>query len=124
MQLASWSRPQMRPFGRAQDLDIDFTDQDRPALVTALLARCGEQFDAELWWAEPVGRRIAALLRVLALTEVNRPQLPVRLSCMEPQCGEPLEIALPFDELLAAAPDEDDDNTARPVPMSLPGGRS
>jgi hypothetical protein len=115
--------PQMRPFGRVQDLDIDFADQDRPALVTALLARNSEPSDAEFWRAQPVGGRIAALLRVLAFTEGDRPQLPVRLSCTEPQCGEPLEIALPFDALLAAAPGEDDD-TARPVPVSLPGGRS
>ena len=69
----------MRPFGSVQDLEIDFTDEDRPTLVTALLASCGEASDAEFWWAQPVGGRIAALLRMLALTEGDSGALSVTL---------------------------------------------
>jgi hypothetical protein len=112
----------LRPFGRAQDLELDFADEDRPALVTTLLAGCDAACDAEFWWAQTVGARTAALLRVLALTEEKTSELPVRLVCGEPQCGEPLEVALPIDALLAAAPD--DEGEAGLVAIPLPDARS
>ena len=111
----------LRPFGRAQDLEVDFADEDRPALVTTLLAGCDAASDAEFWWAQTVGARTAALLRVLALTEEKTSELSVRLVCRAPQCGEPLEVALPIDALLAAAPD---DGAAGPVAVPLADGRS
>ena len=112
----------LRPFGRAQDLELEFADEDRPTLVTTLLARCDAASDAEFWWAQTVGTRTAALLRVLALTEGEHSELSVRLVCCEPQCGELLEVTLPIDTLLAAAPD--DECAAGPVPVSLAGTRT
>src|ERR1044071_8157390 len=112
----------LRPFGRAQDLELEFADEDRPTLVTTLLARCAASSDAEFWWAQTVGARTAALLRVLALTEAKNSELSIRLVCGEPQCGQPLEVALPIDTLLAAAPD--DEGSAGPVPISLAGART
>ena len=112
----------LRPFGRAQDLELEFADEDRPALVTTLLAGCDAACDAEFWWAQTVGARTAALLRVLALTEEKTPELSVRLVCGEPQCGQPLEVTLPIEALLAAAPD--DAGAAAPVPIQLADART
>ena len=89
----------LRSFGRAEDLELEFAATDRPTLVTALLARCDESSNAEFWWAQTVGARITALLRVLALTEADPSQLSIGLRCIEPQCGEPFEVTLPFDAL-------------------------
>jgi hypothetical protein len=111
----------LRPFGRAQDLELEFADKDRPALVTTLLARCDAASDAEFWWAQTVGARTAALLRVLALTEEKASELSVRLVCRAPQCGQPLEVTLPIDALLAAAPD---DAGSRPVLIPLTDART
>lgn len=113
----------LRSFGRAQDLELEFAAVDRPTLVTALLACCDETSDAEFWWAQTVGARITALLRVLALTEAGHSQLSIGLRCIEPKCGEPFEVTLPFDALPTAAPGEDED-TAGPVTVSLSGSRS
>jgi len=112
----------LRPFGRAQDLELEFADGDRPGLVTALLAGCGETSDAEFWWAQTVGTRIAALLRVLALSEGDD-ALSVRLRCPAPACGEAFEVALPFAALASTAPPDEAD-AAQPVPVALAGGRS
>jgi hypothetical protein len=111
----------LRPFGRAQDLDLEFTDADRPALVTALLAGCDAKSSAEFWWEQTVGARIAALLRVLELTEGDA--LPATLRCAEPGCGTPFEVTLPFAALQSAAP-ADDVDTAEPIIVPLSGGRS
>src|SRR5215470_18056470 len=112
----------LRPFGRPQDLELEFADGDRPGLVTALLAGCGETSDAEFWWAQTVGTRIAALLRVLALSEGDD-ALSVRLRCPAPACGEAFEVALPFAALASTAPPDEAD-AAQPVPIALAGGRS
>ena len=112
----------LRPFGRAQDLELEFADEDRPVLVTTLLAGCDAACDAEFWWAQTVGARITALLRVLAMTEEKTCALSVRLVCREPQCGEPLEVALSIDALLAAAPD--DEGAAGPVRIPLADART
>lgn len=104
----------LRPFGRAEDLDIAFTQADRPALVTALLARCSGADDPSCWWAQPVGARIEALLRILALTEgVDR--LAMQLRCTQPGCGETFEVALPIDALPV--------HEAGPLRVELPQGR-
>ena len=112
----------LRSFGQVQDLELEFAGEDRPALVTRLLAACDAACDPEFWWAQTVGARTAALLRVLALTEDKNAELSVRLVCREPQCGEPLEVALPIDALLAAAPA--DAGTAGPVRIALADDRS
>ncbi|MDM0004338.1 hypothetical protein QTI51_01820 [Variovorax sp. J22G73] len=138
----------LRAFGRAEDLDIpldialdaslDTTARaDRPALVTQLLERCddrGRAGDREaFWWSRPVGMRIGALLRLVALTEATD-SLGVVLRCVQPDCGERFEIELPLGELAARAPDAPEapdspgssNSTTSNVPLrlALPGGRS
>jgi hypothetical protein len=89
----------MRPFGAAADLDLDFAGANRPGLVTALLSQ-GDARRADHWWAQPVGRRTAALLRLLALTDRGA-TITLTSSCAEPACGEGFEFELP----LSALPD-------------------
>ena len=82
---------QMRPFGRAQDLDLEFADARPPRTRdrAARALRCAPPMRRS-GGRRPVGARIAALLRVLALTEETTCALSVRLRCAQPQCGEPL----------------------------------
>jgi hypothetical protein len=94
----------MHPFGRAADLDLDFGQPDRPGLVTALLARCAQPGDAAFWWTQPVGGRIAALLRLVALTE-QRDQIPVSARCVAVACGEAFEFELPLRSLAGGEAD-------------------
>src|SRR5262245_2779757 len=82
-----------QPFGRLQDLELEFASADRPRLVTTLLAGCGAPPD--FWWGQTVGARIAALLRIVALTEGEDTTLSVGLRCGAEACGEKFEIALP-----------------------------
>src|SRR5262249_33249480 len=98
------------------------SEYSKPRRKRALLAGCGETPDAEFWWAQTVGTRIAALLRVLALSEGDA-ALSVRLRCAAPQCGEAFEVALPLAALASAAP-RDEADAAQPVPVALAGGRS
>lgn len=109
--------PTLRSFGRAEDLDLEFGDTDRPGLVTALLARCAEPRDPQFWWAQPVGARIAALLQLLALTD-GCESLSLRSRCTEPGCGEVFELELPLAALVNETPD------AAPLQIALGGGRA
>lgn len=95
----------MRPFGAAADLELDFGSADRPGLVTALLAQCDARRDG-YWWAQPVGRRTAALLRLLALTD-HRAALALTSSCADPACGEAFEFELPLSALPDGASGDD-----------------
>lgn len=132
----------LRAFGRAEDLDIpldialdaslDTTARaDRPTLVTQLLERCDDRGAADdggaFWWSRPVGMRIGALLRLVALTEATD-SLGVVLRCVQPDCGERFEIELPLGELAARAPDSPDSSNSTtsnvPLRLALPGGRS
>ena len=87
----------MRPFGDAEDLDLDFSQADRPALVTAVLVHCGERRDPGFWWAQPVSARTAALLRLVALTE-QREEIALSGRCTA-ACGESFEFRLPLRSL-------------------------
>jgi hypothetical protein len=90
----------MRPFGCAADLDLDFGQADRPGLVTALLAQCAGDRDSQFWWAQPVGERTAALLRLVAATE-QRDEIALNSRCAA--CGDTFEFALPLRTLPRAA---------------------
>jgi hypothetical protein len=105
----------LRLFGRAEDLDRRLEGAPRPFLVTALLAQCSEPSDAADWWAEPVGVRIGALLRLAAISE-GRDAFAARLRCPRRQCAAAFEITLPVDAL--DAPGETPDR----VPVRLPDG--
>jgi hypothetical protein len=108
--------PTMRAFGRVEDLELAFASADRPALVTALLARCGAPGDAAQWQAQRVGTRIAALARLLAASG-DGAALPVSLRCPEPSCGEPFDIAIAFAALV------EDDATPDAIAVTLADGR-
>lgn len=63
----------------------------------------------------PVGLRIAALLRLVALSDETE-RLSVRLQCAQAGCGDFFEIDLPLDALTAQAVDV-------PLRIELPAGR-
>lgn len=92
------SNAAMRPFGNAADLDLNFSQADRPALVTAVLAQCDEERDAAFWWMQAVGERTAALLRLVALTE-QRDAISLCARCSSRACAEPFEFELPLQSL-------------------------
>ena len=94
----------MRPFGAIADLDVDFAASDRPGVVTTLLAQCAPHEDPAFWWAQPVSARIAALLRILVLTEA-RDAVAVSARCAAPGCGERYEFELPLQSLPAGIAD-------------------
>ncbi len=116
----------VRAFGReATDLDLRFDTPDRPALVTALLARCADTprtapADRELfWWNQSLSTRIAALLRIVgATTETDTLRAPLR--CTAPSCRQPFEIELPLAALLESAPVE----PGELLPFTLPQGHA
>jgi hypothetical protein len=108
--------PALRPFGTAGDLDLEFGQPDRPALVTALLVRCSERGDAAFWWRQQVGLRSAALLRILGATE-GRPQLTLTARCGRLPCAADFEFGLPLDTLAGQ------DDECGPIRVELPGCR-
>jgi len=107
----------LRPFGQVEDLELDLATADRPALVTALLVRCGDAHDNEFWWAQSVGSRTAALLRLLALSGGGE-AMDIALSCPQPSCGKPFEVAVAFAALT------EDSATAEPITAILSGRRT
>jgi hypothetical protein len=92
----------MRPFGYAADLDVDFGQSDRPRLVTTLLANCSDRGDAAFWWSQPLGVRIATLLRLVAVTEQRR-DISLTARC---GCGESFEFAFPLLSLPGGTADD------------------
>jgi hypothetical protein len=115
-----------RPFGGLEDLDVDFARDDRPALVTALLASCGEPRDDGFWWLQPVGNRIAALFRLLAATDAVD-HLSLLAHCRRPSCGERFELELPMAMLHDVVPDGETIqvhlNGEQSVSLRRPNGR-
>ncbi len=91
----------VRGFGEAADLALEFGRPDRPAIVTELLARCAAPHDAGHWWAQPVGARTAALMRVAAASDGAR-AWPLSSRCSG--CGETFEFELPLQALVDSAP--------------------
>jgi hypothetical protein len=110
------SRPAPRAFGLAEDLDLDFGHLDRPSLVTSVLARCNEPHDPEFWWNQPVGERIAALLRLHAVTE-GTARLDLQSRCTDTACGQPFELELNLSAILDQSSHDD------PLPVALDGER-
>ena len=92
---------QLRPFGQPADLDLDFGQADRPALVTALLAGCSAA-DPAWWWGQPVCVRTAALLR-LALADAGAGEIGFSAQCGAASCGETFEFSLPLAALAERA---------------------
>lgn len=93
---------EVRPFGEIADLEVDFADADRPAVVTALLALCAAPYNAAFWWGQTIGNRIAALLHLLIATS-GRCAVELTSRCTQPACQGTFEFELPLN-LLAAQP--------------------
>ncbi|WP_313915811.1 hypothetical protein [Tahibacter sp.] len=91
----------LRALGQPADLDLDFATADRPALVTALLARASDSTDVAFWWSQAVGRRTQALLDVLAATE-RRDRLGLTAVCGAAGCAQTFEFELPLQGLPCA----------------------
>jgi hypothetical protein len=97
----------LRAFGvEPADLDIDFGDADRAAVVTAVLERCARTGDGAplsqgAVWALPVGVRVHALVVICQLSGWRA--LTFTLECPAPNCDEEIEIELPL-AALADAP--------------------
>jgi hypothetical protein len=94
-----------RPFGRAEDLDLDFDTNDRPSLVTDLLASCSQLHDDQYWWLQTVGTRIAALLGLMAATDAID-YLNLLARCQDPSCGEKFEFELPLSLVVNYVPEK------------------
>ena len=129
--------PPPRAFGSVPaDLDFDFSRSDRPFLVTELLAHCcvasveSRESLEHAAWNLPLGKRIVRLLRIIELTS-EETSMAVRLECPHAQCGQGLEMVLPFLQLMTAAGGDGDlrriihfprsDGSA--LPLRLPTGR-
>jgi hypothetical protein len=108
----------LRPFGALADLDLDFADPHRAALVTAVLASCSECRGPAFWWSQPVGVRTQALLRLVAATEPERQVLSFTARCEQPFCREPFDFELPLQVLLETPAESD------PIHVELHDGRS
>ncbi len=95
----------LRRFGASgEDLAIDLSAGALPRLVTAVLAACTERADGSappepFFWALEAGTRVACLLRLVALDDVD--ELTTLAACANPACARPIEIALAIAELLA-----------------------
>jgi hypothetical protein len=107
-----WTRAlHLRAFPRGRDdLDIELDESAGPHVVTAILARCvrradGEPVDPRFLWALEVGARIECLLRIAALGGARL--FPLRLRCGNAACGQPLELELTIEELLALRGEHD-----------------
>jgi hypothetical protein len=83
--------------------------------VTALLARCAAA-DERYWWQQPVGARIAALLRLLAITERSS-TLELQSRCTQTACRQLFEFELPLPALVALT------STGTPLEVLLDGER-
>ena len=94
-----------RPFGIAEnDLDVDFGQMSRPALVTDILECCanagnGKSPERKLLWELQVGIRIECLLRIVSLSQSF--ETTFAALCGNDACGEPLEVELSLDDLLS-----------------------
>lgn len=99
----------LRPFGiDERDLEVDFSQPSRPALVTDILERCatvanGSSPDRKLLWELQVGIRIECLLRIISLRGAFEVVLPMR--CLNEACSEMVEVELSLDELLGSQGD-------------------
>ena len=109
------SVPALRPFGRPEDLDLELASDGLEHVVTDLLTRCSADTPAASWWDETVGRRIAALVQLVAVTEQST-TFTVALRCDRPECDATLEFPIPLEAIQEAA------GEAARIPIALPDG--
>jgi hypothetical protein len=102
----------IRPFGfSGNDLDIDFNQKLRPALVTQILHCCtrdtnGEAPDKTFFWELTIGKRIECLL-VIA-TAGGASNLSIHLRCLNQSCRQEMEVEISMDELVSLQHRTDD----------------
>jgi hypothetical protein len=102
----------LRPFGIDEpDLEVDFSQPSRPALVTDLLECCataanGNSADRNLLWMLPVSTRIECLLRIITLGGAFDAALPLR--CLNDGCGQTVEAEVSLDDLLGSETERTD----------------
>jgi hypothetical protein len=106
----------LRPFGAAEDLEVDFATDETPALVTALLACCAAPQDATFWWRRSVGERTAVLLRLMAATSHCR-SVELASRCSAPGCGADFGFELQLEPLVTQAAGDD------PIDIALDDNR-
>jgi hypothetical protein len=93
----------LRPFGQGlDDQNIDFSHTPRPYLETQILASCTWNRDRPLsdhqfFWHLEVGKRTEALLTLA--TQGGRAELTVELTCLQPDCGEAMDLEFSLEEL-------------------------
>lgn len=95
-----------RGLGHPHDLDVNFREHPRSAVVTRLLAHCrtdvakrSEGCDEDAWRLT-LGGRVGALAAIYALTTQA---LEVELTMLCPGCGDRLAAGLPLTQLLELA---------------------
>jgi hypothetical protein len=88
----------LRPFGLYEnDLNLDFDHTPRPVLVTRILEWCTrntrkESLDQSFFWTLPIGKRIEALLTLMALG--SGADIPITFRCPNPKCGQESEVEI------------------------------
>lgn len=130
--------PALRAFGRSEDLDLDLEGHGADQVVTDLLTQCSSDVAerakailptsqgaagistaealAGYWWEATIGRRIAALVHLVAMTERSA-SLAVTVACDSIGCRAPLEMAIPLEAIAShgSAPER--------FPVGLANGR-
>jgi hypothetical protein len=102
----------LRPFGvSASDLEVGFTGQPRPHLITQVLAVCtvgasGERLEPDFFWSLPVGKRIECLLTIAATGD--RTEFVIPLRCPVESCAQDLELELSLSEIVSLQNQTDD----------------
>lgn len=92
-----------REFGsKVDDLNVDFDQLDRPALVTQILVGCalyqeGMSPPANLFWESSVGKRIQCLLTIAFSGQM---QTSFRLKCAGNGCGKFMELDMDLEEVI------------------------
>lgn len=94
----SHEAPAFRAFGRSEDLDLELEGDGADQIVTDLLTQCSSHAASVDWWEATIGRRIAALAQIVAMTE-HSASLAMTVTCDRPECGAPLEIAIPLEAI-------------------------
>ncbi|HJR08387.1 MAG TPA: hypothetical protein VJ842_14090 [Pyrinomonadaceae bacterium] len=102
----------LRPFGVSErDLEVGFTGQPRPHLITQLIAACtvganGERLEPDFFWGLPVGKRIECLLTIAAAGD--RTEFVIPLRCPDEACAQASELELSLSEIVSLQNQTDD----------------
>jgi hypothetical protein len=86
----------------AEDREVDFT-ANRPQLETRLLQCCtrdtdGNPLGEDFFWSLEVGIRVQCLLIIAALDGPDQ-DLDIDLRCLQPDCGEEMEVSLSLKDI-------------------------